>query len=86
MPEQEIRSLLDGRRWDQAFELILSEYQGKDSGQSGAGRRRRAGIVPAGAPRDDAARGDCRAIGCFTWKTHLHRARKMLGARIEEQV
>ena len=29
MPEQEIRSLLDGRRRDQAFELIVGEYQGK---------------------------------------------------------
>jgi RNA polymerase sigma-70 factor, ECF subfamily len=29
MPEQEIRALLDRRRWEQAFESIVAEYQGK---------------------------------------------------------
>ena len=29
MPEQEIRALLDRRRWEQAFELLVGEYQGK---------------------------------------------------------
>lgn len=29
MPEQEIRSLLDRRRWEAAFEILVVEYQGK---------------------------------------------------------
>ena len=29
MPEQEIRALLGGRRWTQAFERIVAESQGK---------------------------------------------------------
>jgi RNA polymerase sigma-70 factor (ECF subfamily) len=29
MPDQEIRALLTRRRWEQAFELLVAEYQGK---------------------------------------------------------
>ncbi len=29
MPEPEIRALLDQRRWVQAFELLVGQYQGK---------------------------------------------------------
>lgn len=29
MADQEIRALLDRRRWDQAFEMLVGEYQGK---------------------------------------------------------
>lgn len=71
MREPEIRALLDQRRWAQAFELPDPYRQA---------------ILPfhmEGKSYDEVARMLDIPLG--TVKTHLHRARKLLGAKIEEQ-